>query len=217
MKMQTNRSCRRCPTGFTLVELLAVVVIVLVIATLVVSVGRYASRRAEISQTQMLLSKLELAIEAFRLDKGYYPTSSIYRVTPVDYHAEKLNGALLYQQLTGGARKYATFNASEISSNGTSVFVVDAWGTPINYYRPISNVTFSCSGNGALFPADYIDPANYFVQGYDNFTAGGMVNTVSFDLFSYGPDKRTSGGCSGWPGSWTSTQVALDDIWSGRR
>jgi len=40
MKMQTNRSCRGCPAGFTLVELLAVVVIVLVIATLVVSVGR---------------------------------------------------------------------------------------------------------------------------------------------------------------------------------
>ncbi len=214
---QSNQRTRQM-AGFTLVELLAVLLVILVLAGITLGVARYASRRAEVSQARALLTKLDLAIEAFRLDYGYYPTSTIYRVSPVDYHAEKENSANLYSQLVGGPQKYATFNTTEIVTQGGTTFIVDPWGTPVNYYRPISNVAYQISNISSIPGRDYISSTNFYVAGSDNFTQGGMVRTISYDLFSYGPDKKTSApGNTAWPASWTNiTKVVIDDIWSGR-
>lgn len=61
--------------GFTLLEILIVVAIIGLIASLIVPniVGRYEKSKEEIAKAQ--LEMLSSAIEAFRLDMGRYPNS----------------------------------------------------------------------------------------------------------------------------------------------
>ncbi len=215
-------------TAFTLVELLAVLLVILVLVGMSLGMAKYVSNRTNVSQTRVLLAKLEMAIENFRSENGYYPSTTIYRVSPVDYHAERENSARLYAALTS-PKSYATFGPSEIikMNNGTT-YIIDAWGTPINYYCPESNVAYYVSNSGVSLGVDYVASTNYYVPGVDNYAQGGMVNTETYDLFSYGPDKRTSvPGCtvvnggtftSGWPRGWTNHAIlAIDDIWPRQR
>lgn len=62
-------------SGFTLMEILIVVAIIGLIASLIVPniIGRYEKSKEEIAKAQ--LEMLSSAIEAFRLDMGRYPNS----------------------------------------------------------------------------------------------------------------------------------------------
>lgn len=216
--------------AFTLIEMLAVVLVILLLVSISLGVAKYVGNRANIHQTRALLANLELAIENFRLDNGYYPTSTIYRSSAPLFHAEVMNSALLYAQLTN-PKTYASFsrNATAVANPelGGGTYLIDAWGVPIVYYRPVSNVTYQVSNQTIGYGYDTVPATNFFIAGQDNFTIGGLVNTVTFDLFSYGPDKAThvpgsiwtgAGWDSrGWPGGFTKTDSKLDDVTCSQR
>lgn len=65
---------RRSP--FTVIELLAVMVIVAILAGLILGVSRYASAKGHDSKTLSQLLALEDAIEQFKDDRGYYPSTA---------------------------------------------------------------------------------------------------------------------------------------------
>jgi general secretion pathway protein G len=66
---------KRKDAGFTLLEILIVVAIIGLIASLIVPniIGRYEKSKEEIAKAQ--LEMLSSAIEAFRLDVGRYPNT----------------------------------------------------------------------------------------------------------------------------------------------
>lgn len=61
--------------GFTLIELLLVMVILSVLATVVVPKFTRRSEQARIVAAQTSVANLEVAIEAFEIDTGRYPTT----------------------------------------------------------------------------------------------------------------------------------------------
>jgi general secretion pathway protein G len=75
MHTMTRIGARRREAGFTLVELLVVMVILGLLAALVVPsyLGRERKARAQAAKTQVEL--LGTALDTFRLDIGRYPTS----------------------------------------------------------------------------------------------------------------------------------------------
>jgi type II secretory pathway pseudopilin PulG len=211
--------------------LLAVVLVILLLASVSLGVAKYVGNRANVAQTKALLAKLELAIESFRLDNGYYPTSTIYRSSSPLFHAEVVNSALLYTQLTS-PKQYVTFTPTELAvtipqlgAGGTN-YIVDAWGVPIVYYRPATNVTDDISNQTIGYLYDTVPATNFFFAGLDNFAIGRLVNSASFDLFSYGPDKATyvpgsiwtgaGYNARGWPGGFTKTTSSIDDVFTQR-
>ncbi len=222
MKVQFRES-----RGFTLVELLAVVLIILIVAGLTVSIAKRVGERANISHTQALVAKLELGIEAFKLDNGYYPTSSVYRSSFPFFHAEKDNSRLLYSQLLS-SKKYVSLSPSEIVTADGAPYIVDAWGTPIVYHRPVNFVPYGVSNCSTNYGQNWVPVpvANYYVHAFDNFSTGGVVNVQSYDLFSYGPDATTfvSGASANpskvaayWPIAWSDARSKLDDIGNFRK
>lgn len=70
-----NKSKGRKDRGFTLLEILIVVAIIGLIASLIVPniIGRYEKSKEEIAKAQVEM--LSSAIEAFKLDMGRYPNS----------------------------------------------------------------------------------------------------------------------------------------------
>ena len=211
--MQPHEYARRA-AAFTLIELLAVVLIILVLTGLMVGIAKYVNQRANISQTKALLARLGLGISNFRLDKGYYPTSTIYRSSTPLFHCERENSELLYAQLTGGPKKYVTFSSTEVAhAPGGTPYIVDPWGSPLVYFCPGSNVTYQVSNQTISYGYDTVPETNYCIAGLDNFTVGGLANSDFFDLFSYGPDKKTyvPGASQTWA-FWNNPAWATDDV-----
>ena len=58
---------------FTLIELLAVIGIIAILASITVGGFGYASRRADAAKTQAIMEEFTMALEAFKQDRGYYP------------------------------------------------------------------------------------------------------------------------------------------------
>ncbi len=162
-----------CPTltvrkfvpAFTLIELLAVMTIIAILVGMVIGIAGYAQRKAARSQTEVEIKSLESAIEAFKLDQGFYPTSSATRSSS-DFSVEKTNCWLLYRQVVLGSNALSkpyltTLTAKQIQSSGILTYIIDPYGNPYNYYCRTDNL-------------------------------GSQTNKVSFDLWSYGADGLSS-------------------------
>ena len=59
--------------SFTLVELLAVMSIIALLTGLIVGVSSFVSRRAGEAKTLSMLKQMEIALDAYREDRGFYP------------------------------------------------------------------------------------------------------------------------------------------------
>jgi prepilin-type N-terminal cleavage/methylation domain-containing protein len=206
MKVSANQ--RR---AFTLVELMAVVLVILLIAGLTLGVVTYVGTRMKVARAKAELATLEAAIENFKSDHGYYPTSSIYRLS-YQVYLVKINSGLLYQQLTKGGGKYVNFKADQLAYDSLSGMtnLVDPWGSPVVYYSYNTNVTVA-----SMIASNWFGSFNNAT--FDNWvTIGGKKNPATFDLFSYGPDKMTFIPYNHVSNTWYNSSYAIDDIWSGQ-
>ena len=168
--------------GFTMIELLAVIVVIVMLVTVVVKVGGYVKQKSNIVRAKGEIAAMSVALERFKSDNGRYPTSSTVRAL-VDFSGAGTmspvitNGILLYTQLTS-PQQYGSFKPSQlmVSTNNLDVVfsgstqsfraftcIIDPWGHPYNYYR------------------------TYPVQ-------TDQVNQTTFDLWSSGPNGHNENG-----------------------
>ena len=187
--------CRQV-LGFTLIELMAVLVVILMLALIGIKLATYVQQKEAVSRAKSEIAALGLAIEAFRVDNGAYPTSSLvrpssYGTTDASSNAATLaNNWLLMQQLTGGSKQYIRFRSKQLltimeGTNATATVwtnvLIDPYGFPYRYYciRPP--------------PPD-------------------QVNQASFDLWSVGQDGASIDGTSA-----IAISSRLDDITNWKR
>ena len=70
---KTKRYPAKRKGGFTLVELLLVLVILATLAAVVVPKFAGRSKQAKVTAAKSQISNLEIAIDSFEVDMGYYP------------------------------------------------------------------------------------------------------------------------------------------------
>lgn len=191
-----------------MIEILAVVLIIIIVCGLTLAVARYVGVRVNSSQTQALIAQLEDGIGRFKLDKGFYPTTTIYRVSQLHAY-ERTNSWMLYTQLTSGPKKYVNLRSNQVVTLAGMPYLPDPWGNPIVYYRPTSNVVYQVSN------------ASHWTNAVrDNYAVGGLVNSATYDLFSFGSDGKTFVPGANWyepdsariSSSWTTTNTVNDNI-----
>jgi prepilin-type N-terminal cleavage/methylation domain-containing protein len=150
-------------SGFTLIEIMVVIVILTILAGIVVGAAKYAHVKAATSRAQAEIAAMETALESYKNDNGIYPITPPPYIRPVNTLAPVYaNSPTLYTALAGGPgnpKTYFTFKANQIQpvlSDLTKTNIVDPFGHLYNYYctRPPQ--------------ADQNNP-------------------TSFDLWSYGP------------------------------
>lgn len=94
------RSARRSVHGFTLVELLAVVVVIMIVAGLVIRITGYVNKKSNISRAYADFAALNLALDNYKLNFGVYPSSTTGRISGVSGSFYISNNLLLYAALT---------------------------------------------------------------------------------------------------------------------
>jgi general secretion pathway protein G len=134
-------------TGFTLIEVLMVLVITVFVIGMLVGAAGFANRKAALSRTKAEIATMEQALEAYKADKGNYPASGIANV---------------YTALTQGAKKYMGFRSDQLS--GTSI--IDPFGLPYVYTRPgtKNQAGFDLSSNGPDRTANTVDDITNWAQ-----------------------------------------------------
>jgi general secretion pathway protein G len=144
--------------GFTLIEIMVVIVIITILVGIVIGAAKYAMIKAATSRAQAEVASMETALESYKSDNGIYPITPLGR--PVnDFPLGYANSYILYTALAGGPgnpKTYMTFKPNQIQRiSATQTNIVDPFGHLYNYYcRP---------GDAA------------------------QQNPTSFDLWSYGP------------------------------
>jgi general secretion pathway protein G len=71
--MQLRLHRHRVSDGFTLVEMLLVLVILAVLAAIVIPKFSGRSEQAKVTAAKSQISSIELALDAFEVDNGFYP------------------------------------------------------------------------------------------------------------------------------------------------
>ncbi|MCG3146636.1 MAG: hypothetical protein PCFJNLEI_00069 [Verrucomicrobiae bacterium] len=166
--------------AFTLVELLAVIVIITILIAVAANIVIFSKRRIEINRAQSEIAALELALDSYKADHGRYPESTIYRYT-CSHLAERTNSWLLYRALCSGPKKYINLRNDQLAVAGAITYIVDPWRTPYMYYCPYPP-------QPTLVITSVHNPAT---GSSNNIAIGGQVNLTSFDLMSFGPDTYT--------------------------
>jgi type II secretory pathway pseudopilin PulG len=169
-----NLSPRRSAAGFTLVEMLTVVLIIIILSGLVISTARFVQQKGAMSRAQGEIQAMETALERYKNDNGEYPPY---------YGTDTVEGAkVLYQALTGDG------NDLLVSSGGVPSSGMENWGkqgtTYMDTLKP--NVHFYQSGNSAYAVMDpWGKPYRYRTVNPDDPSSKEAVrNDATFDLWS---------------------------------
>ena len=111
---------RKKGTGFTLIELMTVIVIIVILMGLILSVSNYAQEKAKRSRAQSEVQALCTALESYKVDNGGYPQNDDTDTAVVFNTAtNKVNLATaaankyLYQQLSGDTDYNNTLSTAE--------------------------------------------------------------------------------------------------------
>jgi prepilin-type N-terminal cleavage/methylation domain-containing protein len=111
--MRTRRFPSR--SGFTLLELLAVMTIIGVLAGLIIGASKYAYQKSRRSSAAARIAALETALEDFKADNGYYPTQAAVPSGSTTILYQALNG------VTTGKKYFTTFTARSLIRSAMSI------------------------------------------------------------------------------------------------
>jgi len=173
----------RLADSFTLTELLAVTLIIVVLAGMIIGLAGYVQTRSARSRVQAQMAMIEAACEAFKADTGRYPTSTPGRATFIQSYSTWLpndiadveNSHLLFQQLmAGGYISAASFQVKPTPVADTWIrpscdpdvwhgwvltnryqLIVDPWGQPYGYYCTYPRPTGAASTETVAGSCDF--------------------------------------------------------------
>jgi len=164
--------------SFTLIELLTVMAIIIILASLMLFAGSGVIQKAKRSRASSEIQALATALEGYKTDNGIYPpsdgtllgTNTPYSSLDGTSTAYLTNSQLLYQALSGqtnyndthaaGVKAYMSFkitqvgnyNAAAGTTGSGSSYVRDPWGYSYGYSTgTIVGTTTNCPYNGSGF------------------------------------------------------------------
>lgn len=202
MNSHTTRADRaaRARAGFTLLEMLAVIVVLGILVAFLVPNLLSTQEAAEREATKVKLTQIATAIDSFERDRGgSYPPSrfpSEWGTAPNDVNlgVECLVLSLWSDGWEGGgqlspddlANTDGDRSAASIGDLPTSALLefVDAWGNPIAY---IESSDYGSEHRYESWDEDGLAVVNQ-VKPLENPTTGRYLNHAKYQLISAGPD-----------------------------
>ncbi len=183
--------------GFTLLELLVVIVIIMFLAGITIPIVSSIQTSAKKGVTSAQISQLGLALKQFESDFGVFPPDN-YTANPITIGGVSIP---VDSDLDTGSKCLVFFLGSKFIFTSTSFN--DIYGPYIEFKRAqldkVTGVDFAddtgsltiTGVNGTREVFQYKDP---FGSYYSYDSSSPSKNTASFDIYSFGPDKNNDSG-----------------------
>ena len=127
--------CKTSRAGFSLVEIMVVVVIMGFLLTVLVVAGAAALKRSKISQTQLVLKTLDSIIDEYHTETGRYFDD--LTVVPQNSPPNNVGNFLKEVEDVGDIPKIIGALQNETwSGPSASRTILDAWDNPLFLYNP---------------------------------------------------------------------------------
>ncbi|MFA5147560.1 MAG: type II secretion system protein GspG [Candidatus Omnitrophota bacterium] len=129
---------RRGKRGFTIIELIVVMTIIMMLAGLVAGAASSARQRALIARTRSMIAAIETGLGMFQSDLGGYPISgntNLYTCLMTNSGGTYMLGtvSMTVVPTSNWAGPYMIFKDNDLTGGNT---IIDAWGTALTYTRP---------------------------------------------------------------------------------
>jgi prepilin-type N-terminal cleavage/methylation domain-containing protein len=185
--------------GFTLLELLVVIVIIMFLAGITIPIVSSVQTNAKKGVASAQISQLELALKQFESDFGVFPPDS-YTASPISIGGVSIP---VDPDLDTPSKCLIFFLGSKFTFSSTGFN--DIYGPYIEFKRAqldeVTGVNFTDTGtditiegiNGTTKVYQYKDPFGSYYS-YDSSLPSN--NRASFDIYSFGPDKTDNSGAS---------------------
>jgi type II secretory pathway pseudopilin PulG len=198
-----RHSSFRKANGFTILELLIVITIIIILAALILGTMGYVQKKAARSRTEAEIAAMSAACESYKADNGTYPrdtganatdtldpqknadpSQSVYTAASL-YFFTQLSGLDSSQKQTPGAKSYFNFKPQMLGG------IKDPNGniTTVRYIRdPFGN----SYGYSTAYQADVANNVSPPQRGYN----------PTFDLWSTGGETTGSANSPQWLKNW---------------
>jgi prepilin-type N-terminal cleavage/methylation domain-containing protein len=190
MKITTQHTSR-ARAGFSLIELLVVISLIAMLASISIVGISAASKNARTKETGTRVKLIEGGLEAYKTEQGEYPQEVAWdRQAAMPKNGGSWpagGGACLYQALFGdGTSEIAGFQAKNGESPGSSTGEYGSSGTPV-YIKDLGGKKESYvveAGGLHILIDGFAHPIAY--RRYDKNQDAEFENEGTFDLWSYG-------------------------------
>lgn len=123
--------------NYTLIEILAVIAIIAVLAGLTVGVSSLVMRKSADTKSTAAIKYVEMALEKFKNENGYYPASANGGVDILKFEKNPNNTAPAFRLSRLFDEKFRSANTKSITLSGTEyLYVTDGYGNPMIYRSP---------------------------------------------------------------------------------
>ncbi|HYG73637.1 MAG TPA: type II secretion system protein [Planctomycetota bacterium] len=184
------RKSRR--NGFTLLELLVVISIVLFMLAFLVGVFLRQGNTNKIRATQKLIERIGIGLARYYADLRCYPPDTGFGLAKMTYKGTLVPGTdtgVIYD--TGSLWRYLGREVAQYRPDGKGG--IEYWRTLGPYVKFTADELAKYSDSEYSYDSYYVVDAWYNPIGYIADTKRVVHNRGEFDLFSSGPDKKTAG------------------------
>jgi len=207
--------------GFTLIEMITVVAIIVLLAGLIISTAGYANRKAALERATNEIKALGTAIDAYKIDNGGVPQNKDTDLLDPRIHFSAIGGSgdyyqkasvYLYSTLTGDfeppkkpdgrpeadTKSYYSFARGQLSASRDATGAI----TQVNYIQDPFGSSYGYSTAGLSLESEYRkevqrNPATPRPSDRKGF------NTATYDMWSTG-SATTQDGQVKWAKNWGS-------------
>ncbi|MBE6404603.1 MAG: prepilin-type N-terminal cleavage/methylation domain-containing protein [Lentisphaerae bacterium] len=149
---------KRKITHFTLVEILAVIAIIGILAGATFGIGSYVKNRNREVQTETTIKMIEVVLEQYKNKYGSYPAltepkkeigQAVFRLPANPAEGDKL--VALFDDISYNGSEITGIKGVNIVRKGNDIIFLDGWGSPIIYVYPgvFNKTKFDLGSGGA--------------------------------------------------------------------
>ena len=173
--MQCENLSKRNRAGFTMVEILSVIVIISILGGIVLGIASFATKKTDMAKARADMEKIKYALDEFRAEYGYYPMhyNGMANQYVGSYNITKDNRELMFnlwcKPQDDGMKPFIEMdNYSSYVNSGSWTNVSayrDPWGRA---YRYLKHPSSSSQTNAGQFGYDLWSEGANASEGFDD-------------------------------------------------